>query len=314
MRSHGDTINIYMQTIGRYPLVSLEEEAELAARVAEGEAEARAKLIHGNLRLVVKIAHDFKGRGVPALDLISEGNVGLMRAVDKFDPSRGAKLSSYASWWIRQSIRRALAKQARTVRDPISSARTMSKIQAARARMTARLGRGPTDKEIAAELNLTERTVARLGSGRTTTVSLQAPIQPGEQAALRDIIADEKTAAPDMLFEDEDTLVRVLKLFSRLDGREQQVVRLRFGLNGERPRTLVEMTQIIGCSGERIRQLQRAALKKLRLMIEHDQVLPEEMGLPETRSRAGDQTLRARLGGDGAVPPPPCSDQLVARA
>ena len=292
MHPNDDTMKLYMQSIGRFPLVAPKEEAALAARVAAGEAAARAKLIRGNLRLVVKIAHDFKGHGVPLLDLISEGNIGLMRAVDKFDPTKGAKLSSYAAWWIKQSMRRALASQARTIRIPISSARKISRIQAARTNLTAKLGREPTGGEIAREVNLTERTVTGLTVGRTTTVSLQAPIQPGEKGELRDIIPDESAIAPDTLLEDDETLERVLRLVSRLDEREQRILRLRFGLDGERPRTLEEMTRVIGRSRERIRQLQKQALKKLRLMVEGDAVLAKEVPPPESWSETGESTRR----------------------
>ena len=184
MLSDNDTMKLYMQNIGQYPLVSTDEEVELAEQIKNGDAkasaDARAKLIRSNLRLVVKIAHDFKGLGLPLLDLISEGNIGLMRAVEKFDPSKGAKLSSYAAWWIKQSMRRALANQARTIRIPVQSASKISKIQAAKAKLTENLGRDPTDKEIASEVNLTERTVTGLRLGKTTTISLHDPIQHGD--------------------------------------------------------------------------------------------------------------------------------------
>ena len=151
MLSDNDTMKLYMQNIGQYPLVSTDEEVELAEKIKNGDAQtsadARAKLIRSNLRLVVKIAHDFKGLGLPLLDLISEGNIGLMRAVEKFDPSKGAKLSSYAAWWIKQSMRRALANQARTIRIPVQSASKISKIQAAKAKLTENLGQGETHGE-----------------------------------------------------------------------------------------------------------------------------------------------------------------------
>jgi len=192
MLSDNDTMKLYMQNIGQYSLVTPAEEVELAAKISQGDPEARAKLIRSNLRLVVKIAHDFKGLGLPLLDLISEGNIGLMRAVEKFDPSKGAKLSSYAAWWIKQSMRRALANQARTIRIPVQSASKISKIQAARTKMVEKLGREPTDGEIADEVNLTERTVTGLRLGKTTTISLHDPIQHGEDGEFRDIIPDEK--------------------------------------------------------------------------------------------------------------------------
>jgi len=270
MLSDNDTMKLYMQNIGQYSLVTPAEEVELAAKISQGDPEARAKLIRSNLRLVVKIAHDFKGLGLPLLDLISEGNIGLMRAVEKFDPSKGAKLSSYAAWWIKQSMRRALANQARTIRIPVQSASKISKIQAARTKMVEKLGREPTDGEIADEVNLTERTVTGLRLGKTTTISLHDPIQHGEDGEFRDIIPDEKTTSPDEIVEDEETLRHMLKLTGKLDERERTILTLRFGLNGERPRTLEEVSQTIGRTRERVRQIQNQALEKLRLMIEED--------------------------------------------
>jgi RNA polymerase primary sigma factor len=259
-----------MQNIGRYQLVSEEEEHELADKIAQGDEEARAKLIRSNLRLVVKIAHDFKGLGLPLLDLISEGNIGLMRAVEKFDPKKGAKLSSYAAWWIKQSMRRALANQARTIRIPVQSASKISKIQNARNELKEKLGREPTDTEVAVHVGLTERTVTGLRLGKTTTISLHDPIQHGEDGEFRDIIPDEKTVAPDEIVQDMETIDYMSKLISRLEKREQDILALRFGLNGEKPRTLEEVSQIIGRTRERVRQIQNQALEKLRMMIEEE--------------------------------------------
>ena len=272
MLSDNDTMKLYMQNIGRYSLVTPLEEVHLAGRIASGDDEARDKLIRSNLRLVVKIAHDFKGLGLPLLDLISEGNIGLMRAVEKFDPTKGAKLSSYAAWWIKQSMRRALANQARTIRIPVQSASKISKIRAARLKLTESLGREPTDAEIARDINLTERTVTGLRLGRTTTISLQDPIQQGEDGEFRDIIPDEKTAAPDVIVQEEETLVHTLELVDQLDERERTILRLRFGLQGERPRTLEEVSQAIGRTRERVRQIQNQALVKLRQMLEDEGV------------------------------------------
>ena len=275
MLSDNDTMKLYMQNIGQYPLVTPEEEVELAAKIKAGDKDARAKLIRSNLRLVVKIAHDFKGLGLPLLDLISEGNIGLMRAVEKFDPSKGAKLSSYAAWWIKQSMRRALANQARTIRIPVQSASKISKIQAAKTKLVEKLGRDPTDQEIASEVNLTERTVTGLRLGKTTTISLHDPIQHGEDGEFRDIIPDEKTVSPDEIVQDEETLRHMLRLIDRLDERERTILTLRFGLSGERPRTLEEVSQTIGRTRERVRQIQNQALEKLRVLLEEDGVEPE---------------------------------------
>jgi RNA polymerase primary sigma factor len=275
MLSDNDTMKLYMQNIGKYSLVTREDEVVLAAEIAGGSEEARSKLIRSNLRLVVKIAHDFKGLGLPLLDLISEGNIGLMRAVEKFDPSKGAKLSSYAAWWIKQSMRRALANQARTIRIPVQSASKISKIQGSRTKLMEKLGREPTDKEIAEDINLTERTVTGLRLGKTTTISLHDPIQHGEDGEFRDIIPDDKTVSPDTIIQDEETLSHMLKLVSRLDERERTILQLRFGLNGERSRTLEEVSQTIGRTRERVRQIQNQALEKLRCMLDEEGIQPE---------------------------------------
>jgi len=277
MLSENDTMKLYMQNIGRYSLVTQEEEVELAQQIRDGSDEARSKLIRSNLRLVVKIAHDFKGLGLPLLDLISEGNIGLMRAVEKFDPTKGAKLSSYAAWWIKQSMRRALANQARTIRIPVQSASKISKIQASRTKLTEKLGREPTDAEIAKDVNLTERTVTGLRLGKTTTISLHDPIQHGEDGEFRDIIPDDKQNAPDEIIQDEETLRHMVVLVKHLDERERTILQLRFGLNGERPRTLEEVSQTIGRTRERVRQIQNQALEKLRFMLEEQGVEPAEV-------------------------------------
>lgn len=269
-------MKLYMQNIGQYPLVTPDEEIKLAAKIAKGDNDARGKLIRSNLRLVVKIAHDFKGLGLPLLDLISEGNIGLMRAVEKFDPSKGAKLSSYAAWWIKQSMRRALANQARTIRIPVQSASKICKIQAAKVKLSEQLGRDPTDKEIADEVKLTERTVTGLRLGKTTTISLHDPIQHGEDGEFRDIIPDDKSTAPDEVVQDEETLSHMLQLTEKLDVRERRILELRFGLNGERPKTLEEVSQSIGRTRERVRQIQNQALDKLKSMLEEDGMLDRE--------------------------------------
>lgn len=270
MLSDNDTLKLYMQNISKYPLVSPDEEGVLAVKIAKGDAEARTKLIRSNLRLVVKIAHDFKGLGLPLLDLISEGNIGLMRAVEKFDPSKGAKLSSYAAWWIKQAMRRALANQARTIRIPVQSASKISKIQAAKTKLAEKLGRDPTDKEISQAVNLTERTVNGLRQGKTTTVSIQAPFHPGEEGELKDILPDEKSLAPNDLVQDAETLSHMMSLTDKLEERERVILDLRFGLTGEPPKTLEQVSAAIGRTRERVRQIQNQALVKLRNMLESD--------------------------------------------
>ena len=267
MSNKNDTIRVYMQDIGQIPLVTSQEEVELAGRIAQGSEEARAKLIKSNLRLVVKIAHDFKGLGLPLLDLISEGNIGLMRAVEKFDPRKGAKLSSYAAWWIKQSMRRALANQSRTIRVPVQSACKINKIKAARGRLQEELGRDPTDAEIAIYLDFSERTVAGLRIADFSSLSLNDAIQEGEQGKFEDIIPDQTSTTPDSVISNNETVQRLMVLIEGLDPRERQILKLRFGLDGEPPKTLDEVSETIGRTRERIRQIQHLALAKLKLLI-----------------------------------------------
>ena len=275
MISDNDTLKLYMQNIMQYRRVTTSEEVQLARRIAEGDAEARDVLIKANLRLVVKIAHDFKGRGLPLLDLISEGNIGLMRAVEKFDPAKGAKLSSYAAWWIKQSMRRALANQARTIRIPVQSASKIGKIQSAKNRLAQELGREPTDKEIANEINLTERTVMGLPQGKARTLSLFDPIQSGAEGELKDIIPDDKTVAPNDIIQDDEILSLMMKMVDKLPERERVILTLRFGLDGGKPKTLEEVSHIIGRTRERVRQIQNQALERLRSAIEEQKSIEE---------------------------------------
>lgn len=268
-----DTMKVYMQDIGQISLVSKEEEVDLAAQIKDvkdlGHDSARNTLILANLRLVVKIAHDFKGLGLPLLDLISEGNIGLMRAVEKFDPAKGAKFSSYAAWWIKQSMRRALANQSRTIRIPVQSAGKINKIKTARMKLTEELGRDPTDAEIAEFLTFSERTVAGLRLSDPRTFSIHDPIQQGEDGEFQDIIPDRGAMTPDRILGDIESVERLRGLLDQLDEREQQIITMRFGLtpSGRRPLTLEEVSQEIGRTRERVRQIQNQALAKLRELL-----------------------------------------------
>lgn len=269
--SRNDTMKVYMQDIGQISLVTQKEEVELAAAIhgtdSSAHDKARAILIKANLRLVVKIAHDFKGLGLPLLDLISEGNIGLMRAVEKFDPAKGAKFSSYAAWWIKQSMRRALANQSRTIRIPVQSAGKINKIKSVRMKLTEKLKREPTDSEIAETLDFSERTVAGLRLADLRTFSLHDPIQQGEDGEFQDIIPDRKATTPDQILGDVESVDRLIDLLEELDQRERSILRMRFGLDGKRPRTLEEVSQEIGRTRERIRQIQNQALTKLKIML-----------------------------------------------
>lgn len=253
-----------MNDIGHIPLILPEEEVELADRIKKGDEKARAKLIRSNLRLVVKIAHDFKGLGLPLLDLISEGNIGLMRAVEKFDPLKGAKFSSYAAWWIKQSMRRALANQSRTIRIPVQSAGKMNKIKNTRSRLLNELGREPTDAEIAEHLDFSERTVCSLRRVDMKGFSLQDPIQSGEDGNFGELIPDSSMTTPEELAYQNESIVRLNRLLDMLHPREALILRMRFGLDGKTAKTLEEVSQHIGRTRERVRQIQNQALAKLK--------------------------------------------------
>lgn len=269
--SRNDTMKVYMSEIGQISLVTKNEEADLAEAIHNGDIaaheEARATLIKANLRLVVKIAHDFKGLGLPLLDLISEGNIGLMRAVEKFDPAKGAKFSSYAAWWIKQSMRRALANQSRTIRIPVQSAGKINKIKTVRMKLTEMLGREPTDGEVAEHLDFSERTVTGLRLADLRTFSLHDPIQQGEEGEFQDIIPDRRAMTPDQVLGDVESVDRLVDLLEELEPREKLILKMRFGLDGYRARTLEEVSQAIGRTRERVRQIQNQALTKLKTLL-----------------------------------------------
>lgn len=273
MDSKSDAIRNYMYNISDISLVTKEEEVTLAAEIKAGSAAAREKLIVSNLRLVVKIAHDFKGLGLPLSDLISEGNIGLMRAVEKFDPAKGAKFSSYAAWWIKQSMRRGLANQSRTIRIPVQSAGKINKIRNAKIELKEKLMREPTDAEIADYLDFSKRTVAGLSTVGGSTISLQAKLQDGEDGEIQDIVADKGTATPCDIIGDRESVNSMLRFMVLLTDREKLVLELRFGLLSGRPKTLEEVSQAIGRTRERVRQIQNQALKKLRDRMNEENLL-----------------------------------------
>ena len=267
MTSLSDCMKFYMRDINNIPLINTKEEVELAKLIKEGCLEAKYKLITSNLRLVVKIAHDFKGFGLPLQDLVAEGNIGLMRAAEKFDPSKGAKFSSYASWWIKQSMRRAMMEKSKLIRVPITSAGKINKIKSTRSQLKEQLGRSPTDKEIAGELNYSVKVVSRLKKVNQNTVSLHNPISDDDTGWLKDILPDEKALTPDQLLDDSELANRINRLLSTLDKRERTILLMRFGLDGRPPKTLEEVSNVIGRTRERVRQIQNKALNKLRNVI-----------------------------------------------
>ena len=258
-----DSLKIYMENISRYPLISVEDEIRLAEMIhspdQEQKKQAAQTLIQSNLRLVVKIAHDFKGIGLPLMDLISEGNIGLMRSVYKFDPALGAKFSSYAAWWIKQSMHRALSNQTRTIRIPVQTGAKIRKIRQTREKMAAELGREPLDTELAEELHFSKRTVNMLRHAESSTFSLNDPIKSGENDTFEELIADPNAKSPEKLVSDTDSLQRLREALSLLDEREREVITLRFF----QYKTLEQVSVMINRTRERVRQIQNQALAKM---------------------------------------------------
>lgn len=276
-------IKIYLREIGQIPLLTPEEEIDLAAKIKKGDKEARAKMIRSNLRLVVKIAHDYANLGLPLLDLISEGNIGLMKAVERFDPAKGGKLSTYAAWWIKQSIKRALANQSKTIRLPVHLVDKISKMRRVALQMSEELGREPTDEELAEEVGLSSSKVSQLKTVSIRPASLDAPISDDDTTEFGEIVGDMEALTPFEQLRDRNLKDEVGELLAVLDEREKKIVFSRFGLDGGKPKTLEEVGKKFGVTRERIRQLQNIALMKLRRALQKkekpiDHLLPAGLG------------------------------------
>jgi RNA polymerase primary sigma factor len=254
----------YLREIGRIPLLTTQQEIELAAKIKKGDAAARERMINANLRLVVTIAHDYVNLGLPLLDLISEGNIGLTKAVERFDPRKGAKLSTYAMWWIKQSIKRALANQSKTIRLPVHLVDKVAKVRRVSLQMSDELGREPTDDELGEELGIAGDKVARLKSLGIRPASLDAPIGDDDSTEFGEMIGDEDAETPFELLRDKNLLDQMDGLLDVLDQREKKIISQRFGLDGGKAKTLEDVGKNFGVTRERIRQLQNVALVKLR--------------------------------------------------
>ena len=259
---------LYAREIGQVGLLSPEEEVILSRRVKRGNAAAREQMIKANLRLVVKIAHDFEGCGLPLLDLISEGNIGLMKAVERFDPAKGAKLSTYAAFYIKQAMRRAIADHARLIRLPVYAQEKLLEIYRAEARLRELLGRAPTNEEISDEIHLPAAKVSRLRTAAIQPTSLDAPQDDDPTNPISEVVADENALAPDEHLNRNDTARFVQELLGKLPERELLIIRHRFGFEQDQEKTLEEIGADLGLTRERIRQIQNSALRKLRSRIE----------------------------------------------
>jgi RNA polymerase primary sigma factor len=270
------SMKLYLREISKTPLLTVEEENALAERIKMGDDEARTHMIKANLRLVVKIAHDYSGYGLSLSDLVSEGNIGLMNAVERFDPEKGGKLSTYGAWWIKQSIKRALANQSKTIRLPIHMVDKIARMRRISSTLAEALGREPTDDELASELGLPRQKIAMLKQAAQRPASLDAPVNEGEATEYGEIISDESASDPLELLTDKNLNAEIGGLLSILNERERRIIDERFGLNGLKPMLLEDVGREFGVSRERIRQLQNSALAKMRkALLKKDKPAPQ---------------------------------------
>ena len=262
-----DSVRLYLREIGKIPLLSAEEEQELAQRIVKGNKKAKDKMVESNMRLVVSIAKRYGGRGLDFLDLIQEGNTGLLRAVEKFDPEKGFKFSTYATWWIRQAITRAIADQARTIRIPVHMVETINKVLRTTRKLTTELNREPTNEEIAKELDMEPEKVDYVMRIKQDIASLDASVGhegDDEDSVLGDFVEDEERDSPEDSAANQILKEQLAEILSTLSEREQKIIRLRFGIGGGRPHTLEEVGNEFAVTRERIRQIEAKALSKLR--------------------------------------------------
>jgi RNA polymerase primary sigma factor len=261
-------LGAYLKEIGEIPLLTRADEQRLGKRIKKGDRAAREHMIRANLRLVVKIAQDYAGLGLPLLDLISEGNIGLMKGVERFDPNRGTKFSTYGAWWIKQAVRRALANQSKTIRLPVHLVDKLAKMRRIAVQLFDELGREPTDEELAKEIGVTAQRVAQLRRISMRPTSLNAMVGDEADAELGDLIADETAVMPGRDLESRNLLKELRSVLHVLDERERAILSLRFPLSDETPPTLEQIGKRFKVTRERIRQIQNVALKKLRKALE----------------------------------------------
>ena len=262
-----DSVRLYLREIGKIPLLTPEEEQELAKKIVEGSKKAKDKMVEANMRLVVSVAKRYSGRGLDFLDLIQEGNTGLLRAVEKFDPEKGFKFSTYATWWIRQAITRAIADQARTIRIPVHMVETINKVLRTTRKLTQELNREPTTEEIAKELDMEPEKVEYVMRIKQDIASLDASVGrdgDDEDSVLGDFVEDEERISPEDSAATQILKEQLASIISTLSDREQKIIKMRFGIGGERPHTLEEVGAEFSVTRERIRQIEAKALSKLR--------------------------------------------------
>ncbi|MCS7006597.1 MAG: sigma-70 family RNA polymerase sigma factor [Thermoleophilia bacterium] len=267
-----DALQLFLKDIGRVPLLTAAQEVELAKRIERGDEEAKRAMIEANLRLVVSIAKRYRNQGLPFLDLIQEGTIGLVRAVEKFDYRKGFKFSTYATWWIRQAVARAIADKGRTIRMPVHVVEKLNRILRAERKLRAELGREPTVEEIARELEMPVEEVEHIRRSAQTPVSLERPVGDDDESEFGHFLADESTPLPDELAEDTLQREALRSILSALSERERRVLEMRYGLDGQPPRTLDEVGRAFNVTRERIRQIEHQGLKKLRALADAQRV------------------------------------------
>jgi RNA polymerase primary sigma factor len=270
--SSTDALQLFLRDIGKIDLLTAAQEVELAKRIERGDHGAKQEMVEANLRLVVSIAKRYRNQGLPFLDLIQEGTIGLVRAAEKFDHRRGFKFSTYATWWIQQAVTRSLADKARTIRIPVHIVEWLNKIVRAERKLRAELGREPSSAEIGADLQLPTDEVDRIRSSAQTPVSLEKPIGEQDEAEFGDLLADENQELPDEAAHLSLRKETLWKLLAMLSPREQKILELRYGLGGEHPRTLDDVGRVFSLTRERIRQIETRSLKRLEALAQGERL------------------------------------------